>query len=68
MTTIPAKSTGRREAKPSAVLVKRILECGGFTAGAVLIAFGLAAIIMGFDGHTTVSDNLGQEKITARRT
>ena len=64
MTAIPAKRTGRIEAKPNGILVKRLLEWGGFTAGVVLIAFGVAAIIMGFDGRTTVTDNLGQEKIT----
>jgi hypothetical protein len=64
MATISAKGTGRSEARPGTGLVKRLLEWGGFTAGAVLIAFGVVAIIMGFDGRTTVSDNLGQEKIT----
>ena len=64
MTTVSTKSTGDSDAKPNAVLVKRLLEWGGLTAGAVLIAFGVAAIIMGFDGRTTVSDNLDQEKIT----
>ena len=64
MTTTSAESRGRSEASPSTGLVSRLLEWGGFTAGAVLIAFGVAAIIMGFDGRTTVSDNLDQEKIT----
>ena len=64
MTAIPAKSTGGSEAKSSGILVKRLLEWGGFTAGAVLIVFGIVAIVMGFDGRTTVTDNLGQEKIS----
>jgi uncharacterized iron-regulated membrane protein len=44
-------------------LIKRVLEWGGFAAGAVLIAFGIGAIVMGFNGRTTVQDNLGQEQI-----
>ncbi len=64
MTTIPPESTGRTKANPSTGLMKRLLEWGGFAAGTVLIAFGVVAIIMGFDGRTTVTDNLGQEKIT----
>jgi len=73
MSTITAKSTGRDdvkpstghdEVKPSTVRLKRLLEWGGFAAGAVLIAFGIATVVMAFDGHRTVSDNLGQEKIS----
>jgi hypothetical protein len=44
--------------------IRRTLEWGGFGAGAILIAFGVAAIVMGFNGRSTVSDNLKQEKIT----
>jgi hypothetical protein len=43
--------------------MRRILEWGGFAAGAVLVAFGIAAIVMGFDGRSTVEDKIGQEKI-----
>jgi hypothetical protein len=44
-------------------LFRKLLEWGGFAAGAVLIAFGVVAIVMGFDGRSTVADSLKQEKI-----
>jgi hypothetical protein len=44
-------------------LMRKLLEWGGFAAGAVLIAFGVVAIVMGFSGRSTVSDSLKQEKI-----
>jgi hypothetical protein len=40
-----------------------LLEWGGFAAGAVLIAFGVVAIVMGFSGRSTVADSLKQENI-----
>ena len=43
--------------------VKKLLEWGGFVAGAVLLAFGIAAIVMGFGGRSTVNDSLKAEKI-----
>jgi len=42
---------------------RRLFEWGGFAAGAILIAFGIAAIVMGFSGRSTVSDSLAQEQI-----
>jgi hypothetical protein len=44
--------------------MRRLLELGGFAAGIVLIAFGIATIVIGLDGRSTVKDNLSQEKIT----
>jgi hypothetical protein len=44
-------------------LMRKLLEWGGFAAGAILIAFGITVIVMGFDGRSTVSDSLKQEKI-----
>jgi hypothetical protein len=44
-------------------LMRKLFEWGGFAAGAVLIAFGVVAIVMGFQGRATVSDSLKQEKI-----
>ena len=38
-------------------------ELGGFIAGAILVAFGVVAIVMGFNGRSTVTDSLKQEKI-----
>jgi hypothetical protein len=43
--------------------MRKILEWGGFVAGAVLVTFGVAAIVMGFNGRSTVNDSLNQEKI-----
>jgi hypothetical protein len=43
--------------------IRRILEYGGLLAGAVLIAFGIAAIYMGVDGRSTVRDSIEQEQI-----
>ena len=43
--------------------LRKVLEWGGFAAGAVLVVFGIAAVVMGFNGRSTVSDSLKQEKI-----
>jgi hypothetical protein len=43
--------------------MRKGLEIGGVVAGIVLIAFGVAAIVMGADGTSTVHDTLAQEKI-----
>jgi hypothetical protein len=44
-------------------LARKLFEWGGFAAGAVLVAFGVVAIVMGFSGRSTVADSLKQEKI-----
>ncbi len=44
--------------------MRKLFEIGGVAAAAILIAFGIAAIVMGIDGRSTVSDNLKQEQIT----
>jgi hypothetical protein len=44
--------------------MRKFFEIGGVVAGAVLIAFGIAAIVMGFNGGSTVNDSLKQEQIT----
>ena len=44
--------------------MRKFFEIGGIIAGAVLIAFGIAAIVMGVNGRSTVSDSLKQEQIT----
>lgn len=44
--------------------MRKLLEIGGVVAGAVLIAFGIAAIYMGVDGRSTVRDSIKQEQIT----
>ena len=43
--------------------MRKVLEIGGFIAGAVLIVFGAVAIYMGVDGRSTVRDSLAQEQI-----
>jgi hypothetical protein len=43
--------------------MRKIFEIGGVVAAAVLIAFGIAAIVMGMDGRSTVNSSLKQEQI-----
>ena len=43
--------------------MRKLLEWGGFAAGAILVAFGVVAIGMGFSGRATVADSLKLEKI-----
>ena len=43
--------------------MRKALEIGGVVAAAILIAFGIAAIFMGFNGKTTVTNSLKQENI-----
>jgi hypothetical protein len=42
---------------------RKILEIGGMVAGVVLIAFGVAAVVLGFQGRSTVQSNLAEEYI-----
>jgi len=44
--------------------MRKVFEIGGVVASVVLIAFGIAAIVMGFNGRSTVNDSLKQEQIT----
>ena len=46
------------------IVVKRILEIGGVAAGIVLLAFGVAAIVLGVNGRNTVSNELKLQQIT----
>jgi hypothetical protein len=62
MSTMAAE-TGASEVQSKGALARKLLEWGGFAAGAVLIAFGVVAIVMGFSGRSTVADSLKQEKI-----
>jgi hypothetical protein len=43
--------------------MRKALEIGGVIAAVVLIAFGIAAVVMGAKGHTTVHNNLVEQKI-----
>ena len=43
--------------------MRKLFQIGGLVAAAVLIALGTVAIVMGFDGRSTVRDSLKQEQI-----
>jgi hypothetical protein len=43
--------------------MKRFFEIGGVVAGVVLIAFGVAAIVLGTNGKSTVKTELKQQQI-----
>jgi len=43
--------------------MRKVLEFGGVAAGIVLIAFGIAAIVLGVNGKNTVSNELSQQQI-----
>lgn len=42
---------------------RRIFEFGGIAASIILVAFGIAAIVLGVNGRSTVHNNLSQEAI-----
>ena len=44
--------------------MRKAFEIGGVLAAAVLIAFGIAALVMGVRGQNTVNSSLKQEQIT----
>jgi hypothetical protein len=43
--------------------VRKTFEIGGIVAAVVLVAFGIAAIVMGASGQSTVHDSLAEQKI-----
>jgi len=43
--------------------MRKVFELGGVIAALVLVAFGIAAIVMGVNGHSTVNNSLKQELI-----
>jgi hypothetical protein len=63
MSTITADNRVSTAVRGKSALIRKLFEVGGFVAGAILIAFGVVAIVMGFSGRSTVSDSLKQEKI-----
>ncbi|MBA3736021.1 MAG: hypothetical protein H0W90_12645 [Actinobacteria bacterium] len=63
MSTIAADQRITKAATERSDLFRKLFEWGGFVAGAVLVAFGVVAIIMGFSGRATVADSLKLEKI-----
>jgi hypothetical protein len=63
MSSITANTRVETEPQGKSELVRKLLEWGGFAAGAVLVTFGVVAIVMGFSGRSTVADSLKQEQI-----
>jgi hypothetical protein len=63
MSTITADHRVTHVARTKSDLLRKLLEWGGFAAGAILVAFGVVAIAMGFSGRATVADSLKLEKI-----
>ena len=43
--------------------MRRLFEIGGLVAAAILVGFGIAAIVLGANGRSTVSTTLEQEQI-----
>jgi hypothetical protein len=43
--------------------MRKLFEIGGVVAAAILIAFGIAALVMGFNGQSTVNSRLKHEQI-----
>ena len=43
--------------------MRKAFQVGGLAAGAILIVFGIVAIVMGMNGRSTVNDNLKHEQI-----
>ena len=44
--------------------MRKAFEIGGYVAAVVLVAFGVASIVMGVNGHRTVNSTLSNEQIT----
>ena len=63
MSTITADQRVSKAVRERSDLFRKLFKWGGFGAGAVLVAFGVVAIIMGFSGRATVADSLKLEKI-----
>jgi hypothetical protein len=63
MSTITADHRATELVRTKSDLFRKLLEWGGFVAGATLVAFGVVAIVMGFSGRATVANSLKLEKI-----
>jgi hypothetical protein len=63
MSTITADNRVAQVVRTRSNLLRKVFEWGGFGAGAILVAFGVVAILMGFNGRATVADSLKLEKI-----
>jgi hypothetical protein len=51
------------QTRPKELEMRKALEIGGVFAAAILVAFGIAAIVMGVNGRSTVRDSLKLEQI-----
>jgi hypothetical protein len=58
-----ASANGTLGRKWKETAMRKAFEIGGFVAAAILIAFGVVAIVMGFNGRSTVQSSLKQEQI-----
>ena len=63
MSTTALQSSRAGTAATRRFTSRAALEWGGILAGAVLIAFGIVAIVMGVTGRSTVRDSLRLEQI-----
>jgi hypothetical protein len=63
MSTITSDTRVTPVVRTKSDVFRKLLEWGGFAAGAILVAFGVVAIGMGFSGRATVADSLKLEKI-----
>ena len=63
MSTITADHRVTQVVRTKGDLMRKFFEWGGFAAGAILVAFGVVAIGMGFSGRATVANSLKLEKI-----
>jgi hypothetical protein len=63
MSTITADNRVAQVVRTRSNLLRKVFEWGGFGAGAILVAFGVVAILMGFNARATVADSLKLEKI-----
>jgi hypothetical protein len=64
MSTMAAHRAETTETAGKSRWLRTLLEWGGFAAGGILVTFGVVAIVLGFNGRSTVSDSLKLEKIT----
>ena len=63
MSTIAADKRVTSALRTKGGVMRRLFEWGGFASGAILVAFGVVAIVMGFNGRSTVHDSLKLEQI-----
>ena len=63
MSSTPFTPIAARPAAAKRLQLSAVLEWGGVAAGAILIAFGVVAIVMGINGRSTVHSSLKAEQI-----